>query len=168
MDQPRGQTPTPAQNSTTHPVASNPPTPTVHHINKRVFKVGELPQKKRGEGGIQLGAKYLSTFADNSGNQNERHHPRFHQRPERLPRGGLEFSGDWGTWSEYVSTTNATGLMPCLDFPPWWAFAKESRCLAQKFRHLDPIYYSKIQKETSMEHEVFQPKNVVSTWRCLK
>ena len=53
------------------------------------------------------------------GSQNEKPHPRFHQRPDRVPKEGVEFSGDWSAWSGCVSTTNATGLMLCLALPPW-------------------------------------------------
>ena len=114
MDQSRGKPLTPAQNSTTCPVAANPPTPTGHPSDEGVFKAA-LSLK----GGTQLEAKRLPTFAENSENQNERPHPRFHQRPERVPKEGVEFSGDWTALSGCVSTTNATGWMPCLALPPW-------------------------------------------------
>ena len=114
MDQASVKPPTPAQNSTTRPVAANPPTPTVHPSDEGVLKAA--PSIK---GGNQLGAKRLPTFADNSGNQNERPHPRFYQRPERVPKEGVEFSGEWTALSGCVSTTNATGWMPCLALPPW-------------------------------------------------
>ena len=114
MDQARIKPPTPAQNSTTRPVTANPLTPTGHPSDDEVFKTA--PSLK---GGNQLGARRLLSFADNIGNQNERPHPRFHQRPERVPKEGVKFSGDWGAWSDCVLTTNATGLMPCLALPPW-------------------------------------------------
>ena len=38
MDQARGKPPTPAQNSTTRPVAANPPAPLVHPSSEGVFK----------------------------------------------------------------------------------------------------------------------------------
>ena len=81
MDQARGKPPTPAQNSTTRPVAANPPTPTGHPSDEGVFKAA--PSLK---GGTQLGARRLPDFADDSGNKNERPHLRFDQRSDRLPK----------------------------------------------------------------------------------
>ena len=65
MDQARGKPPTPAQNSTTRPVAANPPTPAGHPSNEGVFKASPSLKRK-----TQLGARRLPTFADN--NESER------------------------------------------------------------------------------------------------
>ena len=62
MDQARGKPPTPAQNSTTSPIAANPPTPTGHPSDEGVFKAA--PSLK---GGTQLGTRGLPTFVDKSG-----------------------------------------------------------------------------------------------------
>ena len=98
MDQASVKPPTPAQNSTTRPVAANPPTPVVDPSDEGVFK--EAPSLK-------------------GGSQNEQPHPRFHQQTDRLQKEGVEFNGDWSAGSDCVSTTNATGWMPCLALPPW-------------------------------------------------
>ena len=98
MDQASVKPPTPAQNSTTLPVAANPPTPTVDPSDEGVFKAA--PSLK-------------------GGSQNEQPHPRFHQQPDGLQKEGVEFNGDWSAWSGCVSTTNATGLMLCLALPLW-------------------------------------------------
>ena len=76
----------------------NPPAPTVHPSDEGVFRAAPFPK---------------------GGSQNEQPHLRFHQQPERVPKEGVEFSGDWRAWSDCVSTTNATGWMPCLALPPW-------------------------------------------------
>ena len=65
MDQARGKPPTPAQNSTSRPIAANPPAPMVHPSDEGVFK----------------GAPSLK-----GGSQNEQPHPRFHQQPGRLQK----------------------------------------------------------------------------------
>ena len=46
MDQARGKPPTPAQNSTTRPVAANPPTPAGHPSDEGVVKAAPSPQKE--------------------------------------------------------------------------------------------------------------------------
>ena len=98
MDRTSVKPPTPAQNSTAGPVAATTPTSTGHPSDEGVFKA---------ESSLK------------GGSQNEQPHLRFHQQPERVPKEGVEFSGDWSAWSERVSTTNAAGWMPCLALPPW-------------------------------------------------
>ena len=58
MDQARGKPPTPAQNSTTRPVAANPPTPMCHPSGEGVFKAA--PSLKRGSQNEQPQPRFIN------------------------------------------------------------------------------------------------------------
>ena len=80
------------------PVAANPPAPLVHPSDEGVFKAA--PSLKGGES-----YEYLTHISISD--------------QTTFKKKGVEFSGDWSALSGCVSTTNATGWMPCLALPPW-------------------------------------------------
>ncbi len=159
MDQARGKPPTPTQNSTTRPVAANPPRPTGHPSDEGVFKAA--PSLKRG---TQLGTRHLPTFAVNSGNQNKRPQPRFHERPKRVTREVANSAaiGELGV-TMFRRQMQQVGCLVLL-FNLGERFHQSPGVLRRHFTILLPFNARQFSRRHQGNTRLFNLKNVVSMW----
>ena len=88
-------------------------------LHSSIPQMRECSRRRPPSMGKSTRSKTPSNLCRQQRDQSEGPHPRFHQQPARLQKTGVKFSGDWSAWSGCVSTTIATGWMPCLALPPW-------------------------------------------------
>ena len=90
-----------------------------HPLRPRTAPLSRLPPPPEHNGPSLRGGSVQGGALPQTGESERTTSPRFHQQPDGLQKEGVEFNGDWSAGSDCVSTTNATGWMPCLALPPW-------------------------------------------------